>query len=275
MPLRSIILAAAIASVACHQRPPAPRPVRVAVIGGIVMTGLWEEISRAVRADTGLEVVLVATGPKEVIIPAFRNGDIDVITLHSSDEATALVADGYGANMRPWTWNEQIIAGPASDPAKIRGLRDGAAALRQIAATQSPYIDARGGGKRLVAEKLWKIAGVQPTGEWVIKDESRSPADLLEFARRHGAYVICGRLPVLWKKLSAEDMEILVEGDPQMRRPFVVIEANRAKCPNANFDGARRLTDFLTGPNGQRAIANFQPDESGLLPAFYPIANTP
>jgi tungstate transport system substrate-binding protein len=36
-------------------------------------------------------------------------------------------------------------------------------------------------------------------------------------------------------------MEVLVQGDPEMRRPYVVIEANAKKFPQANAAGARAL----------------------------------
>jgi len=255
----------------CERQPAANRPIRVAVIGGMVMTGLWEQLSREFEKETGRKIELASLGPKEVIAPAFRKGGIDVITLHSSDQATALVADGYGANMRPWTWNEQVIVGPKDDPAGIRGMKDGAAALKRIAETRCRIVDGQGGGKRLVAEKLWERAGIRPAGEWVLKDESSSSTGLLDFAAKHHAYAICGRIPVLWGKIPSSGLEVMVEGDPEMRRPFVVIEANPEKFPQADLAGARLLSDYLVGPQGQDFLRRFQPSQTGDLPAFYPL----
>lgn len=253
-------------------QPAKPKPVRVAVIGGMVMTGLWHHIAEQFEKDTGCEIEVVSAGPKEVIAPAFRKGGIDLITFHSSDEATALVAEGFGVNMRPWTWNEHVIIGPEDDPAGIAGMRDGAAALRKISETRSPYVDAMGGGKRLVAEKLWEAAGVRPAGDWVIKDESQSPTELLSFARDRRAYAICGRIPVLWKKMPSSGMKIMVEGDPQMRRPFVVIEADPGKISGARTREAKLLSDYLTGERGQACLAAFVPAEGGAQPVFYPLS---
>lgn len=249
------------------------QPIRVAVIGGMVMTGLWQDLAVQFEKDTGRRIELVATGPKEVIVPVFRKGEADLITFHSSDEATALVADGLGHNMRPWTWNEHVIIGPADDPAGISGMKDGAAALRKIAETESPFIDAQGGGKRLVAEKIWQKAGIRPVGPWVIKDESQSSTELLAFAQRKHAYAICGRIPILWKKIPGSGMKIMVEGDPDMRRPFVVIEADPRRFPGANHEGAKILADYLTGEKGRQFLTTFQPKEAGALPAFYPLSS--
>jgi len=256
---------------ACHPASSQPGPVRVAVIGGMVMTGLWHQIAEQFEKDTGCAVEVVVTGPKEIIAPAFRKGGIDLITFHSSDEATGLVAEGFATNMRPWTWNEHVIVGPENDPAGIAGMTDGAAALRRIAETGSRYVDAQGGGKRLVAEKLWEAAGIRPVGDWVIKDESQSSTDLLQFAQTRHAYAICGRVPVLWKKIPSSGMKILVEGDPQMRRPFVVMEADPERFPEARHREARLLADYLTGPKGQACLAAFVPAEGGAQPVFYPL----
>ncbi|MEO6846877.1 MAG: substrate-binding domain-containing protein [Chthoniobacterales bacterium] len=270
--LTSILLCLALLICGCGPKKDT-RTIRVAVIGGMVMTGMWQQLAEQFEKDTGYKIVLVVTGSKEMICPPFRNGEIDLLTMHSSDDATGLVSEGYAVNIRPWTWNEQVIVGPSDDPAGIRGMKDGSAALKKIAETQSHFVDAQGGGKRLVAEKLWAKAGIRPAGEWLIKDESDSPSDLLHYAESKHAYVICGRAPVLWKKIpKSGGMEILVQGDPNMQRPFVVIEANPKHFSHANIEGARALSDYLVGESGQAFLANFKADQSGIMPVFYPLA---
>lgn len=270
MNLRSLAFLLLLAVAGCS-RPAAPKPVRVVVIGGMAMTGMWQRVARQFQNETGIPVELVAAGNKEVIVPVFRDGRADLLTMHSSDEATSLVADGFAQNPRPWTRNEQVIVGPPNDPAGIRGMTDGAAALRKIAETHSPYIDAQGGGKRLVMEKLWDKAGVRPIGDWVLKDESESPTDLLKFAEKKGAYVICGRIPVLMSKLPRGSMEIMVQGDPAMQRPFVVVTANPRKFPQANVAGAQRLADYLVSEETQRLLEKFAEEQPSGMPLFYPL----
>jgi hypothetical protein len=43
-----------------------------------------------------------------VLVEAFHKGEADLLTMHSSDEATDLIADGYAVDMRPWTRNESF-----------------------------------------------------------------------------------------------------------------------------------------------------------------------
>ncbi len=274
--MRTILfILVAVLLAGCGKPSPEPRTIRVAVIGGMVMSGMWAELAAQFEHDTGLHLDVVATGPKEVIGPAFREGTADVLTMHSSDVATELVASGFARNLRPWARNELVILAPPGDPAGIIGWQDGAAALRRIAETQSRFIDAKGAGKRIIAEKLWKKSGVEPVGDWMLKDESTSPTDLLAYAERMSAYVLTGRIPVLFGKLPNGGMRIAVHGDPDMQRPYVVLEADPAKIPSARSAAARALGDYLTGPRGQKFLREFASRQPDGIPLFYPLDRQP
>lgn len=245
--------------------------VRCAVIGGMTMTGLWPEIAKRFEAEFPYKVEVVATGPRPVLSEAFRAGKADLLTMHSGDVTTDLVADGYGVRSRPWTRNDLVIVGPPADPAGIKGMTDGAAALRRIAEAEVPFVDFEGVGSREMCHNLWKKAGIRPKGKWLLKDESRSGLDILRFAQQNGAYVIVGRMPVLFQKMDVGAMQILVEGDPAMRRPYVVMEANQARFPEANIAGARALADFLLSEKVQKLLAEFGAAQHGGIPLFHPL----
>lgn len=249
--------------------------VRAVVIGGMVSTGLWQEVSARFEKATGMKVQLVATGERELCADTFRKGGADLLTMHSGDITTNLVADGYGVNMQPWTRNDLVIVGPKADPAGIRGMKDGAAALKKIAETKSPYLDFQGIGSREMAHNLWKAAGIaDPQGPWVLKDESTDKWSALKYAQQHGAYVITGRIPVKTGKLFADGMEIMVEGDPAMRRPYIVLEVNPRRFPEANASGAHALAEYLVGAETQTFLATYGSAEYGGIPLFHPLGMT-
>lgn len=250
------------------------RPIRVAVIGGMTMTGMWQELAAKFEADTGWKTELVATGPKTVLTEPFMRGEVDLLTMHSSDQTTDLVANGFGTNLRPWARNEHTIVGPANDPAGIRGMKDGAEALKKIAAARAPFVDFYGPGSRELTHKLWQRAGLKPEGDWVLKDESASPQEIVAFAEKKNAYVVVGRIPVTSGKMPAGKMEVLVQGDPEMRRPYVVIEADAKKFPKVNAEGARVLADWLTGEKGQTFIVDYARKSPGGIALYHP-ANLP
>lgn len=248
--------------------------IRCAVIGGMTMTGLWPEIAKMFEAKTGYTVEIAATGPRPELDKAMRAGKVDLLTMHSGDITTDLVADGFGVNMCPWTRNELCIVGPPEDPAHVRGMTNGAAALRKIAEAKARFVDFQGIGSRELVHTLWRLAGLEPKGEWVLRDDTISKWNILQFARTNNAYVVVGYIPAQKGKMPSEGMEILVQGDPIMRRPFIVMEANPKKFAQANFNGARALADFLLSTNVQNFLLEFGRQTNGPGPLFFPVETT-
>ncbi len=269
--LPSVLLVMLFGAMANSASAEEKRTIRVAAIGGMTMTGMWQELAAKFEADTGWKTQLVITGPKSVISEPFKHGDVDVLTMHSSDETTDLVANGYGTNLRPWARNEHTIVGPASDPAGIRGMKDGAEALKKIAGAHAAFVDFYGPGSRELTHKLWQRAGLKPEGDWVLKDESASPQEIVAFAEKKQAYVVVGRIPVTNGKMALGKMEVLVQGDPEMRRPYVVIEANVKKFPQMNTAGARALADWLVSDKGQGFLLDYGRKSPGGIPLYYPV----
>jgi len=247
------------------------KTIRALVIGGMTMTGLWPEIVERFEKKTGYKVVLVDTGPRPGLDKAFRQGKADLLTMHSGDITTDLVVDGYGTNMRPWARNDLVIYGPPSDPAHIKGLKDGAEALKKIAEAKAPFLDALDVGGREMAHKLWKKVGFKPTGSWIVRDDSKSAEEIAAFASEKGAYLIMGRMPYLFEKDNFGNLIIMVEADPDMRRPYIVMEANPMRFPEANHEGARALSDFLLSTEIQTFMKGFRAEEFGGIPLFYPV----
>jgi len=248
-----------------------PKVVRCAVIGGMTMTGLWQQIAKMFEEQTGYQIEVVVTGPRPMLDEAMRAGKVDLLTMHSGDITTDLVADGYGVNMRPWTRNELVIVGPPDDPAHIRGMTNGAAALRKIAETQSHFVDFEGIGSREMVHTLWRLSGIEPRGDWLIKDETVSGWQILQFARTNHAYVVVGYIPAQTGKMPNQEMEILVKGDSTMRRPYVVMETNPKKIPGVNYAGAKALSDFLLSPKVQSFLLEFGVQTNGPGPLFFPV----
>lgn len=266
-----VILMGCAGPVAAKTAGPADaKTVRACVIGGMTITGLWDEITKRFQARTGYRVEVVSTGPRPKISVPFRQGKADFLVMHSGDITTDLVMDGYGTHMRACARNDLVILGPKSDPAGIRGMKNGAEAFQKIYDTKSNFLDGWGVGKREVSQKIWKKIHIKPIGNWVLQDESARNKDMLKYAAARNAYMIFGRMPVLFEKVDAGSLEIMVEGDPDMRRPYVMVEANPDYFPTANHKGARALADFILSQEIQTFMRDFGRAESGM-PWFYPV----
>jgi tungstate transport system substrate-binding protein len=268
---RITLLLAGFLLVSCAAPTPANRVVRVAVIGGMMRTGLWPELAAQYETQTGHHAQLAMSGNRDRLAEAVRAGKVDVVAMQAGESASGLVAEGYCRNMRAWARNEFVIIGPHSDPAGIRGLRDGAAALARIARVRAPYLDYQNSGPRDVANALWEKAGIRPEGNWLLADDSSSSEEALEFARKKQAYVILGRIPVPQGANALGGLEILVQGDPEMHRVFVVLEAMPQKFPQANHKGAHAFANFLVRRDTQNFLLTFATNTPAGLPLFYPV----
>jgi len=237
----------------------------------MTMTGLWQQITKLFEAKTGYRIEVVVTGPRPVLNAAMRAGKVDLLTMHSGDITTDLVADGYGVDMRPWTRNELCIVGPPDDPARVRGMTNGVAALQKIAAAKAHFVDFEDIGSRELVHTLLGLAGLDTRGDWVLKDQAVSRWNILQYARSNDAYVVVGYIPAKMGKMPATGMEILVKNDPVMRRPFIVMEANPKRFPHANSEGAKALSDFLLSPEVQNFLLGFGTQSNGIGPLFYPV----
>lgn len=253
----------------------APKPVRVAVIGGMTMTPLWKEIQKKFEAGTQIPIEVIVTGEKPALAKAMREGKVDFLTMHSSDTTSNLVADGWARDLRPWAKNDLVIVGPADDPAGISGLRDGVAAVRKIAGTQSNWLDFLSNGPRETAHTLFSKAGMPMIGPWVLKYEHRGTKSILHYVADRNAYMIVGRMPILFNKMDPDPrIKIMVQGDPNMRRPYMAMVANPDRFPSANFEGATKLSDFLLSDKIQNFLASYDGGIGDGVPIFIPVRSS-
>lgn len=269
-----LILLVFLFAVSCRRQvvvPANPQVIRCAVIGGMTTTGLWQQLSKMFEAETGYQVEVVATGPRPDLDAAMRAGQVDLLIMQSGDMAAGLVADGYGLDMRPWVCNELCIVGPSDDPAHVRGMTNGIAALQKIERAKAHFVDYEDVGSRELMRTLWGLSGIEPRSYWVLQYNSISHSNALQYACTNGAYIVVGYVPAKVARMPTNRMEILVNGDPVMRQSFIVMETNQKKFPQANYAGAKALSDFLVSPKVQNFIIQFGATNSSSSLLYFPV----
>jgi tungstate transport system substrate-binding protein len=242
--------------------------VRCAVVGGLNEIDFWPQIADRFQRATGHRLEIVATGPKHVIVEAFRAGEADVVVMHTSDAMINLVADGYGENPQPWARNDFVIVGPFSDPAKIKGERDAVAALGKIIASRSKLLlHASHGASELVGDLL--AAGeLELDLQTTISLPGERHRQMLQRAAHEQAYTLVGRIPFVSGKLDTAELQIMVQGDERLRRSYLVV--TRAKA-DSRREPARRFAAFLREPATQEFIAGFGKGKYDERPLLFPV----
>jgi tungstate transport system substrate-binding protein len=242
-----------------------PRPVRCAVVGGMVETGMWPELVARWELATGNKVELASVGPKPVVIAAFRAGGIDLIAVHASDAMVNLVADGLAIAPQPWARNDLVIVGPADDPAGIRGNHDAVAAIAKIIGGKHKLLVHASMGADTVLHDLLDAGKLKLPAESIVTFAGDDQHEVLARAAAEHAYTIVGRIPFVDGKLAHHGLELMVRGDPRLRRPYLVELAPRAA------PAARQLAAWLRSPDAQQWIAQYGKGRYDDEPLFFPV----
>ncbi len=233
-------------------------------------SGLFEALLPAFTADTGIEVRVVAVGTGQALRLA-RNGDADILLVHDKASEEAFVAQGFGIDRKRVMHNDFVLIGPASDPAKISQALSASDALARIADAQAVFIS-RGddSGTHKAERRLWIAAGTDPaahSGDWY-RESGSGMGQTLNIASGMNGYTLGDRGTWLNFK-NPGDLKILFQNDPAMFNPYGVTLVNPARFPHVKAQAARIFADWLTGPEGQAAIAAYR---TGGAQAFFPNA---
>jgi tungstate transport system substrate-binding protein len=164
-----------------------------------------------------------------------------------------------------------VIIGPSDDPAGVRGMSDAPQALAKIVAKKSAFVAHRGAGATQLLKELLDEGHVALAEEQTFRlGPSESQETVLEFAAKKHAYSLVGRIPFKVGKMQGKGMEILVQGDARMRRPYVVAVADPKRWPAAHVVSARRLAAYLRSRETQAWLATYTSPTFGA-PPFYPV----
>jgi tungstate transport system substrate-binding protein len=124
--------------------------------------GLFDHLIPLFRADTGIDVRVVAAGTEQALSIGAK-GDADALLVHDRAGEDKFATDGHGLDRRDVMFNDFVLVGPESDPASMRGERSAPEALKRIAEAKQPFAS-RGddSGTHRTELRLWKAAGLNP-----------------------------------------------------------------------------------------------------------------
>jgi tungstate transport system substrate-binding protein len=266
----AILLAICLATCEAAQDAPAEARIKVAVVGGLVLSGVWPALAKRAGKETGLQIETVAAAPKEGVVPIFRDGEADLLLIHGSDETYGLLAAGVAAPLRAWAMNEHVIVGPKDDPAKVAEAVDGAEAMRRIVAADAPLIGFRDPGSFGIVHGFFRSLGLRPGPRQQLYDDAESPQQVLRSAADKHGYAVVGHIPVAFGKMPSAGMAVLLKGDPAMRRVYVVVEPGPRHPANPRQrELARQLADYLVSPAGQADLVAADMEAGG--PWVFPL----
>lgn len=212
-----------------------------------------------------VDVIAVGTGKA---LKLGQNGDVDVVFVHARPAEDKFVAAGYGVDRKDVMHNDFVVAGPKSDPAKLKEAKSAIDAFKRLALGKAEFVS-RGddSGTNKKEKAIWKAAGITPKAKWYV-EAGQGMGAVLQMADQKKAYTLTDRGTYLAMKDKIA-LPIVFQGDKILFNPYGIIAVNPKRHPDANYEMAKKFIQYVTSPEGQKIIAGFK---KGGQQLFYPDA---
>ena len=275
--MRRILLALTTLIFLAGCAPVAPQVLRLATTTSTADSGLLEAILPAFETKYNARVEFVAAGSGKALELA-RQGDADVVLVHSRAAEDRFMADGFGTTRYDVMYNDFVIVGPEDDPAGIASASDAAQAFIRIAEAEATFVS-RGddSGTHLKEKAIWSAAGLEPSPDsgWY-RSIGQGMGETLQMANESLGYTLADRGTYSSISVDLAGLTVLFGGssvaenpDTRLYNPYGVIPVTPEKVPGVNNKLAEDFAAWLISPETQAQIGEFGVDTYGQ-PLFNP-----
>lgn len=232
--------------------------ITVASTTSTEQSGLFGYLLPQVQKATGITVKVVALGTGQAL-DVGRRGDADVVFVHDQVAEEKFIAEGAGVKRIAVMYNDFVLVGPSSDPAKAAG-KDIVAGLKAVYANKAAFVS-RGdkSGTHAAELRYWKMASLDPATEqqgWY-RDTGSGMGPALNTAAAMNAYILADRGTWLSFK-NRQNLKVIVEGDSKLFNQYGVILVNPKKHPHVKAEAGQKFIDWLVSAEGQATIAGYK-----------------
>ena len=225
-------------------------------------------------------------------IETAKNGDADMILVHSPGQELGFLESGYGVNRKLFAYNFFIIVGPESDPAGIKDMipENALAKLTLEGPAGNTLWVSRGdnSGTHSKEKGLWAASGfdlevlkseiVEGTSEpWYIEAGAGMTATL-QLANEKQAYTLTDMATYLknYKNGNIESVTIVGQGKETLN-VYAAILCDPEKNPRGMYDGALLFMEYILSKDVQNILVEYGVEEFGstLFKPWIPELDTP
>jgi tungstate transport system substrate-binding protein len=240
-------------------------------------TGVLDAIKPMFEAENpGYNVSFISQGTGLAIETA-KNGDADMILVHSPSQEKGFLETGYGVNRKLFAYNFFIIVGPESDPAGVKDMNPGDAlqTLYDEGLAGNALWVSRGdnSGTHSKEKGLWKATGfdldaikaeTSEAGEpWYIEAGAGMTATL-QLANEKEAYTLTDMATYLknYKNGNIELVTIVGQGKETLN-VYAAVLCTPEENPRGMYDGALLFMEYILGEDAQDMLVDYGVEEFG------------
>jgi tungstate transport system substrate-binding protein len=249
-----------------------PQKLVIATTTSLYDTGLLDYLQPKFEAQNNVKLMITSQGSGKAIELA-KNGDADVLLVHSPAAELTFMNGGYGVNRRSFASNSYIIVGPKNDPAGIKDMTPeaGFTKLYLLGTNKTPnvYFVSRGdaSGTHTAEQNVWKSAkynytqDITKSGTWYIS-AGKGMGETLQMASEKGAYALTDEGTYLAYRNNLTVAPVISKG-ASLLNIYSVMAVYNAKQPVDKIQNANAFINFLLSPQTQADIGNYGVDKYG------------
>lgn len=238
-----------------NQIPNPQKTIRLAVTTSTRDSGLLDGLLPVAKKTLGVRIHAIAVGSGAALTLG-REGDVDVLIVHSPDAEHRFVDNGYAITRVPMMSNSFVILGPKEDPANITGLRP-TEAFTAIAKAKVKFLS-RGddSGTHSRERKIWALTNTTPAWAGYL-ETGQGMGATLTMANQMLGYTLCDRGTFL-RYRDKIDLLPLVESGDGLENPYHVILVNHNKSNTPMHPKAKAVAEWFVSPEAQTLIRNYE-----------------
>ncbi|MFW6108875.1 MAG: substrate-binding domain-containing protein [archaeon] len=255
-------------------------------------TGVLDVLKTEFEADHPEYNVSFVSQGTGLAIQTAKNGDADMILVHSPSQELGFMETGYGVNRKIFAYNYFIIVGPGLDPAGIDGMDplDALTTVAEAGAAGEAQWVSRGdnSGTHSKEKSLWDLTGLdleelktQSYGEsvdpWYIEAGAGMTATL-QLANQKDAYTLTDVATYL-KNYANGNIELVkvVDSGKDTLNVYSAIVCDPEENPKGMFDASMEFVHFLISDEVQSMLETYGEEEFGstLFNSWVPELETP
>jgi tungstate transport system substrate-binding protein len=273
-------------------RPVEKKQLIVSTTTSLYETGVLDALKTRFEAeypDYNVSFISQGTG---LAIQTAKNGDADMILVHSPSQELEFMESGYGVNRKIFAYNFFIVVGPASDPAGVAGMSplDALTTIAEKGAAGEALWVSRGdnSGTHSKEKSLWAATGLdlealkaEMSGDssdpWYIEAGAGMTATL-QLANQKDAYTLTDVATYLKNYANGNiELEKVVDSGKDTLNVYSAIVCNPEENPRGMYDGSMLFLRFLVSDEVQSMLETYGEDEFGstLFKPWIPELDNP
>ena len=231
-------------------------------------SGLIDVVEQAFEKKFQIDVRFVTVGTGQAIINA-KNGNGDLLMIHSIEDEIKFVEEGYGVERFEIMYNDFVIVGPVNDPAGLRDSHNIVEALQKLTLGRAPFLSRNDNSGTYKKElSLWRLAEIEITESdtWYLRN-GLGMGITLNMASEMDAYTITDR--GTWLSFNNKQyLDILFEKDESLYNPYGIIAVNPKKFPHVEYEKSITFINWLLSNEGKSTISGFKLYDQQLFFTF-------